>query len=165
MWKEAKPYVIVASVALNMAFVAMWITHAAPIGMPLEDSDRIADQQAIWCPLHRELEVTEEQWAKIEPRLQEFQAAVGELRRQTGAKRAEVIDLIAAENPDLDGILAKQAEILATKQRIQRLVAEHLLAEKQVLTPEQQRQLFAMLRNRTSCAAGPPMSGSPPGER
>ncbi len=164
MWKKAKPYLIVTSVALNVAFVAMWYTHAAPIGTPSEDADRVANRQAIWCPLHRELEVTGQQWAQIEPRLQEFQAAVGELRLQTDTKRAEVIGLIAAEDPDLDMILAKQAEILATKQRIQRLVVEHLLAEKQVLTPEQQRQLFAMLRDRTSCAAGPPMSGAP-GER
>jgi Spy/CpxP family protein refolding chaperone len=73
-----------------------------------------------------------------------------------------VIDLIAADEPDVQAIRAKQDEILATKRKIQDLVAGHLLAEREVLTPGQQEQLFSMLRNRTRCT-GPPLSGSPSG--
>jgi Spy/CpxP family protein refolding chaperone len=163
MWKQARPYLIVASVALNVAFVAMWIAHAAPSRMGPEDAGQGAIRQTVWCPLHRELGVTEEQWGEIEPRLREFQAAVEELRQQTNAMRSQVIDLIAAEQSDLEAIQAKQEEILGTKRRIQRLVVEHLLAEKEVLTPAQQRQLFAMLRDWTGCSADPPMSGPPRG--
>lgn len=159
MWKKTRPYLIVASVALNVAFVAMWIAHAAACHGRPQEADETTDQQAIWCPLHRELGATEEQWAQIEPRLRDFQAAVGELRQQTSAKRSEVIDLIAAEEPDTEVIRATQDEILATKRSIQGLVVDHLLAEKEVLTPEQQQQLFEMLRNRTGCPDGPPMSG------
>jgi len=160
MWKRTRPYLIVASAALNMAFVAMWIAHAAPLERASGESHTPAAQEAIWCPLHRALKVTEAQWKEIEPRLRDFQAAVGELCRQTDAIRSEVIDLIAADETDLNAILARQGEILATKERIQRLVVDHLLAEKRVLTPEQQRQLFSMLRERTGCAASPPMSGN-----
>lgn len=159
MWKTAKRYSILASVALNVAFVAMWIAHAAPSQARPEETGQRTTQHTIWCPLHRELGVTEEQWAQIEPRLREFQAAVGELRQQTSARRSEVIDLIAAEEPDAEAIRSKQDEILATKRSIQGLVAEHLVAERELLTPEQQQQLFEMLRNRTGCADGPPMSG------
>ncbi len=159
MWKKTKPYLIVGSVALNVAFVAMWIAHAAPSQARPEETGQRATQQTIWCLLHRELGVTEEQWVQIEPRLREFQAAVGELRQQTSTKRSEVIDLIATEEPDAEAIRAKQDEILATKRSIQGLVVDHLLAEKEVLTPEQQQQLFEMLRNRTGCPDGPPMSG------
>jgi len=163
MWNKAKPYGIVTSVALNVAFVAMWIAHAAPLPMRPEETDRDATGQTIWCPLHRELKVTDEQWLQIEPRLREFQAAVGELCEQTNTMRSEVINLIAAAEPDVEAIRTKQDEILATKRRIQRLVVDHLLAEKEVLTPEQQQQLFAMLRDRTGCPADPPMSGHPRG--
>ena len=159
MWKTTRPYLIIASLSLNLAFVGMWLAHASPIGTSSRVAGPVAQQQEIWCPLHRELRVTGAQWTKIEPGLREFQAAVGRLWQKTDAKREEVIELIAADNPDLDKILAKQAEVLATKQQIQRLVVEHLLAEKEVLTPEQQRQLFTMLRDRTSCATGPPLSG------
>ena len=163
MWKKTKLYGIVASVTLNVAFVAMWIAHAAPSQMGPEEAGRGATQQTVWCPLHRELGVTEEQWAEIEPQLREFQAAVGELCQQTNTMRSEVINLIAAAEPDVEAIHAKQDEILATKRRIQRLVVKHLLAEREVLTPEQQRRLFTMLRERTGCPADPPMSGRPRG--
>jgi Spy/CpxP family protein refolding chaperone len=159
MWRKATVYLVLASLGLNLAFVGVWVAHAWPAlaagEMPLEP--------AIWCPLHRALEVSPQQWAEIEPRLCEFQAAVGELCSHIDLVRSEVIDLIAAEEPDLDAIHAKQEEILATKRQIQRLVVEHLLAEKEVLTSEQQQRLFAMLRDRTGCAAEPPMSGRPCG--
>jgi Spy/CpxP family protein refolding chaperone len=163
MWKKMRPYLIVSSVALNVAFVGMWIAYAAPSPARPEETAQRAMQQVIWCPLHRELGTTEKQWAQIEPRLWEFQAAVGELCQQTDAMRSEVIDLIAAEEADTETIRAKQDEILAKKRGIQQLVVDHLLAEKEVLTPEQQQQLFQMLRNRTGCTAVPPMSGRPRG--
>jgi Spy/CpxP family protein refolding chaperone len=163
MWRRTKLYLIVASMALNVAFVATWLAHATVSHAHPEETGRQETEHTIWCPLHRELGVTGEQWAQIEPRLREFQAAVGELCKQTTGIRAEVIELIAAREPDKETIRAKQDEILATKRRIQRLVVDHLLAEKEVLTPEQQQQLFAMLRDRTGCPAGPPMSGHPRG--
>jgi Spy/CpxP family protein refolding chaperone len=161
MWKQARFSLIVASVGLNVAFIAMWIAYAAPPRARPEETGQRTTRRTIWCPLHRELSVTEGQWQQIEPRLREFQAAVGELCRQVNVKRSEVIDLIAAEEPDAESIRAKQDEILATKWRIQDLVADHLLAEKEILSPKQQQQLFEMLRNRAHCAAGPPMAGSP----
>lgn len=155
MWRKATFYLVLASLGLNLAFVGVWVAHAWPSGA----AGRPQPVSTVWCPLHRALEVTPEQWAEIEPRLREFQAAVGELCRRTDAMRSEVIDLIAAEEPDLDTIRAKQEEILATKRQIQRLVVEQLTAERESLTPEQQQQLFTMLRERTGCAADPPMSG------
>ncbi len=163
MWKKTRLYLIVASVALNVAFVAMWIAHAASPEAHPEETGRQETQHTIWCPLHRELGATREQWAQIEPRLREFQDAVRELCQGVNAKRLEVIDLIAAEAPDTEAIRASQDEILATKRRIQDLVAKHLLAEKRILTPEQQQQLFEMLRDRTCCDAGPPLAGPPSG--
>jgi Spy/CpxP family protein refolding chaperone len=163
MWKRTRPYLIVMSVALNVAFVGMWIAHAAPSRARPEETGQRAAQHRIWCPLHRELGATEKQWAEIEPRLREFQAAVGELCQKTDAIRSEVIDLIAAEEPDTETIRVKQDEILATKRSIQGLVVDHLLAEKEVLTPDQQTRLFEMLRDRTGCTSGPPMSGRPRG--
>ncbi len=157
MWRKATFYLILASLGLNLAFVAVWVAHA----WPAPTAEETPPQSAIWCPLHRALKVSPQQWAEIEPRLREFQAAVGKLCDQTNALRSEVIDLIAAEKPDPDAIRAKHDEILATKRRIQQLVVDHLLAEREVLTPEQQQQLFAMLRNRTGCAGNPPMSGGP----
>jgi Spy/CpxP family protein refolding chaperone len=161
MWKRANWYLIVASVALNVAFVAMWIAHVAAYDEHPKEADPQVTRHAIWCPLHRELGVNEEQWAQIGPRLREFQAAVGELSQKVSAKRSEVIDLVAAEDPDAELIRAKQDEILATKRKIQDLVADHLVAEKEILTPRQQQRLFELLRNRASRGAGPHMARAP----
>ncbi len=157
MWKTMKPYGLVASAALNAAFVAVWLVHAAAPG-PAEPAS--PDDAGVWCPLHRELNVTPEQWAEIEPRLTAFQESVGRLMEEVDATRLEVIDLLAAPDPDRDAIRARQDAILATKRAIQAMVVDHLLAEKQALEPDQQARLFDLLRRRAGCGSQhPPMSG------
>ena len=155
MWKKAVFYLAIASLGLNLAFVGVWGAHAWPETVPTGPSE----ESGVWCPLHRALKVSPQQWSEIEPRLKEFQASVGVLCNQIDVLRSEVIELIAADRPDRNAIQRKQEEILASKRQIQQLVVEHLLAEREVLTSEQVEQLFTMLRNRTCCAADPPMSG------
>jgi len=162
-WKNTRVFLIVASVALNVAFVATWITRATVSHAHPGETGRRETRHTIWCPLHRELGVTGEQWTQIEPLLREFQAAVGERSQEVDAKRLEVINLVAAAEANPEAIRARQDEILATKRSIQDLVANHLLAEKGILTPEQQQRLFEMLRSRTCCAGGPPLAGPPNG--
>ena len=158
MRKNALFFLVVLSAALNISFVAVWLAHAAASRHEFAKS-RVAPQQetSVWCPLHRQLDVDQQQWQEIEPRLKEFQASVSELSQRVDQLRSDVIDLVAGEEPKLETIHARQEEILATKREIQRLVISHLLAEKEVLAPDQLKQLFEMLRNRTGCAS-PPMS-------
>jgi Spy/CpxP family protein refolding chaperone len=160
MTRSLGPYLVLASVAINLAFAAVWLAHAAPALLKAEP----AEERAVWCPLHRDLGVTAEQWERIEPRLREFQTSVGELCREVDLLRSEVLELVAAERPDTEAIELKQEEILSTKRAIQRLVVEHLLAEKQSLTSSQQAKLFELLRRRTECGANPPMSGRGSGQ-
>jgi len=160
MWQRVKPCLIVLSAALNASFVAMWLAHAAPSHLPAEHGAGTGEPAGVWCPLHRQLNVTAEQWRQIEPRLKQFQTAVRELAERVDQSRSEVIDLLAAPENDEAAIRAKQDEVLATKRKMQGLVAAHLLAEKEILTAGQQQQLFQMLRDRTNCAGScPPMSG------
>lgn len=157
MWKTFKPYVLVTSAALNVAFVAIWLVHAAAPGRSVSAPP---DDEAIWCPLHRRLNVSPQQWAVIEPRLKAFQASVGQLCGQVDAMRMEVIDMLAGPAPDVQAIRAKQDEILATRRTIQAMVVDHLLAEKSTLTPDQQTTFFELLRQRAGCGGkSPPMSG------
>ena len=95
--------------------------------------------------------------AEIEPRLREFRASADEICRQISQLRMEIIDQLAAPNPDLAAIKAKQEEILAGQRRMQGLVIEQLTGEKAVLTAEQQQRLFDMLRSRSGCDRGGPM--------
>ena len=158
MWKTTKFYLVIVSAALNVAFVMTWIAHVVPAHGQSDQGSLSAASRAIWCPLHRQLGVSQAQWQEIEPRLRQFQTAVNELCQKVQTMRSEVIQSIAVEQPDIVAIRAVQDEILATKRKIQDLVVEHLLAEKKILTDNQQDELFRRLRVQSGCS-GPPMAG------
>lgn len=158
MGQHVKVLLITLSVAFNVAFVGVWLTHAmsAPPSVPRPYPGPQLDQP-IWCPLHRELNVNAEQWQQIEPRLKEFRSRMDSISAEVRGLRLGVVDLLARSQSDREAVESKQEEILAAQRRMQRLVAEHLLEEKKVLTPGQQRQLFATIRDRLrgTQSAGP----------
>jgi len=152
MWARLKPLLGVLSLALNLAFISTWIMHAVPARFGCAGPCAGPEGQGpVSCPLHRKLGTTEEQWREIEPRLAEFQKSAKELCRSINKRRLEMIDHIAASEPDREAIRTKQEEILAGQRRMQELVIEHLLAEKEMLTPEQREALFDLFRQRTGC--------------
>ncbi len=154
MWKKVVPLLIVLSVALNMAFVGIWAVHA----VRAHYADNSLCHGNVWSPLHRRLNVTDEQWREIEPHLADFQKAARDVREDVNRCRTEFLDLIAADEPDREALRAKQEEILAGQRRMQELVIEHLISQKDVLTPTQQRELFDMMRRRSHCIGhGPGM--------
>jgi Spy/CpxP family protein refolding chaperone len=157
MWKKIAPLLIVLSVALNLAFISVWAIHAARAHWPTE----VNGDRDMWCPLHRRLRVTEEQWRRIEPRIVEFRARSQTICVELNRLRTEFIDLIASDDPDRQAIATKQEEIRTGQQRMQQLVVEHLLAEKQVLTAEQQKELFDLMRQRNDCHRPSRMMGLP----
>jgi Spy/CpxP family protein refolding chaperone len=147
MWKKIAPLLIVLSVALNIAFIGVWAVHTARRHWLVDGTGG----SEMWCPLHRRLNVTDEQWKQIEPRIAEFRRRSQAICAEMNRSRTELIDLIAADEPDRQVIAAKQEQIRAGQQRMQQLVIEHLLAEKEVLTAEQQRELFDLIRQRSAC--------------
>ena len=156
MWRSRKRFLIVASVALNLAFVGVWLAHAisaAGVGGELAPSP----PGRIWCPLHEKLSLTDEQWEQIEPRLREFRQSAQSVCDTVSQLRLEMVELIAAPTPDLEAIAAKQEEIQAGQQKMQGLVIGHLLAEKEILTPEQEERLFTMIREQSGCDRRGPM--------
>jgi Spy/CpxP family protein refolding chaperone len=155
MWKKIAPLLIVLSVALNIAFVGIWAVRA---GRAVHWGAGKPHHGEVWCPLHRRLDVTDEQWRDIEPRLIDFQKAARDVREDVNRCRTEFLDLIAAAEPNREALRAKQDEILDGQRRMQELVIEHLLSQKNVLTPVQQRKLFDMMRHRSGCTGqGPGM--------
>ncbi len=149
MWKKVVPLLIMLSVAFNIAFVGIWAVHA----VRAHDADSRLRHGKVWSPLHRQLNVTDDQWLAIEPRLTDFQKAAGDVREDVNRLRLEFLDLIAATEPDREALRAKQDEILAVQRRMQELVIDHLLSQKDVLTPVQQREMFDMMRRRSHCTA------------
>lgn len=157
MWKRMFPFLIVLSVALNIAFVGVWLGHAAKRRQCHGVSQRcMGGNDKIACPLHREIGTSREQWKQIGPRLAEFRKATRTICRDLSKKRAEMIDLLAQPQVDSEAIAAKREEILAEQRTMQQLVIDHLLAEKEVLTTEQQKKFFDLFRRQ---CGGPGCAG------
>lgn len=156
MRRKVALLLITLSVALNVAFVTVWALHALP---PMMRWGEPTAPEGIWCPLHRRLAATEAQWREIEPRLVEFQKAARNVCEEVNQSRSELIGLIADDEPDMEAIQARREDLLAGQRRMQQLVIDYLLADKRTLTPEQQRQLFDMLRQRAGCAGHGPIAG------
>ena len=151
---------IVLSVALNIGFAGVWAAQTVAGHWPAWEGCGHRDcSGAVWCPLHRKLDVTDEQWQRLEPRLAQFRQASQALCQETQRKRAELIDLVASTGTDRTGIAAKQEEIIAGQRRMQELVIAQLLAEKEVLTVEQQKELFDMIRRHSGCMGPALMRG------
>jgi Spy/CpxP family protein refolding chaperone len=151
---------IVLSVALNIGFAGIWAAQTVAGHWPAwEGCGHEGGDGAVWCPLYRSLAVTDEQRQRLEPRLAQFQQASRTLCQETQRKRAELIDLVAAAETDRTTIRTKQEEILAGQRRMQELVIEQLLTEKEVLTAEQQKELFDMIRRHSGCMGPALMRG------
>ncbi len=159
MWRKARPVVLAVSIALNVALLSTWAAHAIPAHLLRGPAAEEAPEAEIWCPLHRELGVTMEQWRQIEPRLVEFHEKAQENCRRLQELRDELLDLLADPAPDMEALRARQQKILEGHGRLQELVLSRLLKEKKVLTPEQQIRLFSMIRRRMDCPGPGRMTG------
>lgn len=150
MWRKAAPLLVLLSVALNAAFVGAWCIRMA---QSYAASETPYDGP-VWSPLHRQLGVTPEQWRRIEPQLEAFRQQTQAIHGEMRVLRGQMVGLIAEEDPDPRAISEKQQEIRQGQARMQQLVVEHLLAEKEVLSAAQEEQLFQMMRDQT-CVSGP----------
>ncbi len=150
MWKKFWPLLVILSVSLNIAFISAWVVEAAR--EHASGSESCTQTCGGTCPLHQSLNVTDEQWRQLEPRLEQFRSKSETLCRDIQRLRGELIDLIALPEPDSAAIALKQTQILAGQRKMQEFVISHLLAEKQTLTKEQQVRLFDMIREKTGYA-------------
>ncbi len=155
MNKRILIFIFAVSIALNTAFVIAWAGVRLSDGLTQEpsQSSQQDDNEKIWCPLHRSLKVTDEQWKQIEPNLLEFQNVSDGVCLEINNKRAEMIELLSKADPDTQAIMDKQKEILAGQDKMQKLVIEHLLFEKSVLTSQQQEEFFRLFRHQRGFGA------------
>jgi len=120
--------------------------HACQMGGP--GGRGVADIMGQPDFMRRELKLTDEQAAQWTPLREKFQANLARLRPALQAKRAELVQLVAAPEPDRARIDAVAAEIQALQAELQKECIQHLLHEKKILTPEQQRKFLETIRAR-----------------
>lgn len=152
MSKKLLVLVLVLSVGINAAFATLCALQrfSPPPHVRREDADE-GERPEIWCPLHRKLGVTEEQWKEIEPEMRRFHRQVRGQSKKVRKLREGMFEIIRAPEVDRQRMEAQQEKIIGEMRRMQDIVLEHLLVEKRLLTDAQEDRLFRMLRR-----AGPP---------
>jgi Spy/CpxP family protein refolding chaperone len=147
MWDKLRTPVLALSIGLNLAFAGIWLVHTMP-GQSggKETPGNSAGTTAVPSALHREIGVTEEQWGEIAPHVRDFREAAAKQRQRLGLLRGQLLDLLSLPDVDDAAIRSKQEEILAGQRRMQDLVIDHLLLEKDILSPDQAKRLVQSIR-------------------
>jgi Spy/CpxP family protein refolding chaperone len=136
---------ILFSIALNAAFVSAYayqrVTAAQRQTFAYEELHLSPAQQA--------------QWLSGRDR---FIEQVNRIGSHITGLQLDLIDAVAANPLDRNRIEAVHAQIRARQQEMQQAVVEHLLGEKTIITPEQQRKFFDVLKARIQAESrpGPP---------
>ena len=164
MLKLLRKPLIFFSVGLNVAFLVIWLIRIVPT-IPFEErhAENSADSASIPSALHREIGVTPEQWKQLEPYVKQFGENARKQRSTIETLRNQLMKLLAKPDADESAIRAKQEEILSEQHRMQKLVIELLLYEKDILDNEQLMTLIAKIQQYRATmeneTAGPPGIG------
>lgn len=145
MLNRLRTPLLIFSIGLNVAFVAMWLVQTVPDISKRKSTDNTVDSGEIPSVLHREIGVTPEQWKHIEPHVNFFREKAQEQRRTIEALRNQLMELLENPHTDESTIRAKQEEILSGQRGMQNLVIELLLKEREFLTQEQQKALIMII--------------------
>ena len=90
-------------------------------------------------------DLSEEQRRQVQEIRRVFLPKVAKIRQQLYLKRAELADLLFTESPDRQKIFAVADEILHHQSELEHEVIEHILEERQILTPAQERRFYTII--------------------
>jgi hypothetical protein len=91
--------------------------------------------------------LTKEQKRRVEDIRQDFLPKVEGIRQSLRQKRLQLNDLLFTEAPEMKMIAEKSNEISALQAMLEREVIDHILQEKELLSPEQKREFYGVIRN------------------
>ncbi len=127
-------FLLAGSLCLNVGFLAaygvQWYRHG---------HRSRSDWEASFPPEVR---------TRLDANYEHFRERLAPMQAQVAAERARLLDLLASENPSPAAIADQQARIVTMVDRVVRLVTQHLMDQKRLLTPDQQRLFFDHIRRR-----------------
>ncbi len=136
--------ILILSLAVNASVLATVgyryyrnFGFAAPANCPLNKDDR---------HIFQSLGLSDNQLAKISPLSKSFHARLDELGSSMQAKRNQFVELLGQDEIDHSRVESSRKEMAAIQSDIQKEVVAHLIQVKEILTPEQQKRFFALLR-------------------
>jgi Spy/CpxP family protein refolding chaperone len=130
----------VLSVAINVGVVAAiaWDRYDAQAAGPAQAE-----------PLREQLRLTEAQVREFDRLYVDLEARVAAGRERIHERRGRLFEILRDPAPDAAEVDAVLADIALAQAGIQRAVAEYLLAQARLLTPEQRARFVDVLVERT----------------
>jgi Spy/CpxP family protein refolding chaperone len=93
------------------------------------------------------IKLTNDQKKQVEEIRKGFLPEVAGVRQSLRQKRLELSDLLFAESPDSQAIEAKSKEISMLQRDLEKKVIDHILQEKDLLSPEQKKKFHEVIRS------------------
>ena len=90
-------------------------------------------------------DLSEEQRGQVQEIRRVFLPKVAKIRQDLYLKRAELADLLFAESPDRLKIFKVADQILHHQSELEHEVIDHILEERQILTPAQERRFYTII--------------------
>jgi Spy/CpxP family protein refolding chaperone len=90
-------------------------------------------------------DLSEEQRRRVQEIRRVFLPKVAKIRQQLYIKRADLADLLFTESPDREKIFAVANKILHHQSELEHEVIDHILEERQILTPTQERRFYTII--------------------
>ncbi len=90
-------------------------------------------------------DLTAEQKEAVQEIRHTFLPRVGRIRESLRRERAELAKLLFADKPDRNRIHAVARQILLHQSDLENEVIEHILEEREILTPSQQRKFYEII--------------------
>ena len=90
-------------------------------------------------------DLTAEQKRAVQEIRQTFLPRVAKIRENLRRERAELAELLFADPPDRERIHAVGRQILLYQSELENEVIEHILEERELLTPAQQRKFYEII--------------------
>jgi Spy/CpxP family protein refolding chaperone len=91
--------------------------------------------------------LTNEQKRQVDEIRKDFLPKVEGIRQSLLRNRLQLNDLLFAESPNLKMIAEKSNEISTLQAKLEREVIDHILQEKELLSTEQKREFYRVIRN------------------
>jgi Spy/CpxP family protein refolding chaperone len=155
-------FIVVCSLVLNAVFVAMWMTHAAPKHFMKYCQGGSENNHHGKCPMQKGLSMSDSQWTLVKPGIASFRETHFRLCGEIAKNRAALVDELEKTPIDTAALSACKERIVACQKEMQTLAANHILEEKKMLTPDQQRRFFNTLRSNMSCGGFSGIMGTTP---
>jgi Spy/CpxP family protein refolding chaperone len=170
MFNKALHLLLIFSLAFNIAFVGIWLySRRLPDAVPPGAAGAPAGPPG--GPPWDALALRPEQRKAVAERWGVVSREAADLSAQLDRERERLLQLMGEENPDWQAVRECEQRIDAGQRRLRQMTMTQMREMRELLTPEQRRAWFELMRSRAERAGarrrapGPRMRGAGQGNR